>query len=222
MSKTIIAVTYAMGRTGSSCLMNALYRGGLHAVDTKKPDAHNPRGYFENDRHQEALRNILGPLFELRLPPDIDELFDCSSRNLVQYAEFMEHEYGQVSRFATKAYRALELPILDALEGTYTTRVLVLNRATEDQAQSAARMNDTDPSDYHDRIEAWKSFREAVLERVGLPRQYIEFDELIDRPRQTLERVADFVGDTFDIDASVSAVCRSQPQCQSRTGGIEH
>jgi len=194
MKTKIVVVGYAMGRTGSSALVGMLKHMGLSVICEGKKDKNNKKGYFESNYHKKTLGSIYGAFFTQSIIPPMVKIETKIKLKKEIYHSFIENQCKDSQMIAMKSYRMLDIPFLYQLREQYDIKLIVLNRNTEDQAQSAAKMNRKNKDYYINKIKLWKVFRDKIKVKYPLDRIEMDFYDLIDNPDKTVTEIAKFIG----------------------------
>jgi hypothetical protein len=195
--RTVICVL-GVHRSGTSLVTRALHLLGVPLGPDEhlmRPRVDNPLGFFEHqpltDLNDEILWRLGGcwhtpPAFpeEWATSPALDD-FRSRARLL------LEEDFGSTALWGWKDPRTcLTLPFWAPL--LPETRCIICLRNPLDVARS---LEARDGFPLERGVRLWVDYlASALLNSTGLPRLFVSYDDLVDRPASELSRIAAFVG----------------------------
>jgi Sulfotransferase domain len=174
-----ILIVSGLPRSGTSLMMQMLENGGMEVVTDRirSADTDNPRGYYEFEQVKTIQRDASW------LPAMRGKAFKMVSQLLYDLP-------------ASETYRILFME--RDLEETLLSQEKMLTRlgrtaAPREQMKQAYAL-------HLERLHEWLSLQGnlAVLR--------IRYNNLVERPREQAERVAEFIGGKLDVEAMVKTV----------------
>lgn len=203
--KTVVAVSYAHGRVGSSATMGLLRLANFNVGDERRlsgPLPMNPKGFFELKTQNIFLEVAFPEVYgSLNMPPSIDMLTEKGKTHAGAYRELLDHEFEADFPIAIKSPRMLPLSFLHELRNELHTRLIVLNRDIDDQVQSIQRVwsgiedrKDVSAGEIRSFLEEWNSFRDQVCEYYDFPTHRVQFEDLLSAPVEHTQAMCAFLG----------------------------
>lgn len=173
-------IVSGLERSGTSLMMQMLHKGGLPVAfdDIRAADEHNPRGYYE----------LEGGKIINRL---MDGTFDLQSYR------------GHIIKVT--AYGLKFLP-----KSNY--KILYMMRNINEVLKSMHKMGVDMGSNIDEEKERMlfsklnRSSLELLRRRDDMYHMTINYLDLMNDPREEMERVGRFFGETFDVDTAIEAV----------------
>lgn len=202
--KMVTVVAYAHGRVGSSATMGILRLAGLNVGRSERLQGStpmNPKGFLELPSQNIFLKVAYPGIHgEVADPPSLEILDRKGKMHAEAYLDFLEHEFDGDYPIAVKAQGMLTLPFLHELRDELDTKVLLLDRDTDEQISSLERAwkqldirQEMSSSDIRAFLLSWKDFRDKVSEHYDFPACRIQFGNLIQSPYETTQRIASFL-----------------------------
>ena len=181
MDRDTITIVSGLPRSGTSLMMSMLDAGGMEVLtdDLRTEDEDNPRGYYEFERVKE-------------IEHDQAWLEEAKGKAVKMIAEFLKH-----------------------LPATYTYKVVFMRRKMEEILASQRRMliRRGEPTDlvtdeelgamfagYLDRVEDW------IARQPNMDVLYVSFNDLLDDPAEHVERIAQFLGRSLNVENMASVI----------------
>lgn len=187
----MIVVVSGLPRSGTSLVMQMLAAGGMPVRfdDHRPPDAHNPRGYLEDRR----VRSL-------------------------------QRDNGWVADAEGHAIKVVS-PLLTALPAGFEYRVLFLRRDLGDVLRSQSRMLESrhEPAGPPDPAMRQHFERHLAEVTAWLARQpgfgtlELDFQETLEHPLLTAERIENFLGRPLDLSAMAACIDRNLPSSRPAT-----
>jgi hypothetical protein len=161
----------------------------------------NPKGFFEIETQNIFLEVAFPDSYgRIAPPPSFETLDETAKKHAEAYRKLLAHEFRADFPIAVKAPRMLTLPFLSAMRDSLRTRLLVLDRNTNDQVRSLRRVwnqsdarNDLSDEDVRSFIESWKSFRDKVCAYYNFPVHRVQFEDLLSDPVATTHGITSFL-----------------------------
>jgi hypothetical protein len=205
LEKTVVAVSYALGRVGSSATMGLLRLANINVGDESRssgPLPMNPKGFFELKTQNIFLKVAFPEVYGgLDAPPNLETLTARGETHAAAYRELIDYEFGADFPIAIKSPRMLSLSLLHELQDELNTRLIVLDRDTDDQVQSIQRVwsgiedrKDVSTGEIRSFLEEWKSFRDQVCEHYDFPIHRVQFEDLLSAPVEHTQAMCAFLG----------------------------
>jgi len=176
-----VIVVSGLPRSGTSMVMRMLQAGGLEVVTdhVRKPDEHNPVGYFEDNRIKSLGENNAW-------------LTEASGR-AVKVVSMLLYHLPPTCRYQIVFVRRRMEEIL--LSQRKMLQQLNRDQGGVDDATMATKL------DAHLRkIEGW------IPRQPNMSCMYVTYDEVVLDPRGHAERLANFLGGNLDVDAMARSV----------------
>ncbi len=169
-----ITVVSGYPRSGTSLMMQMLAAGGMDVLtdDTKTPDEHNPRGYFE-----------FGPALKLGGKETSTDWVDGAVGRVVKVMAYQLRHLPETFEYRVLFMRRRIAEVLASWNKMKLTRPDV--RLSEREQILAFK---TEYAVYEATLERRKNFR--VL--------FVQYNELLASPDEWIEKVAGFLGDSLD------------------------
>lgn len=174
-----IVVVSGLPRSGTSLMMQMLHKGGIEAVtdSLRTPDVDNPRGYYE---------------FEI-------------VKKIKEDASWIPDTRGKVFKMVSQ--------LLYDLPPSETYRVVFMQRDFDEMLTSQEKMlarlgRPSAPRDeikrafaqHLERLYAW------LEKQPNMPVLFVRHHDLVNQPREQVERINAFFGGRLDVEAMVAAV----------------
>lgn len=175
----ITAVTYALGRCGSSLVTGLLAESGLDAGPiTDSKSAQNPRGFYEVEGYWNRLRSLYG-----RWLMTIHEPIPCAPGELDVNEHFARGYFKETFEDGNIVVKVPGI-VLRALKDM-DLYVVHVRRNPADQEASIFKMNPGMTEPLQELIVKWNDWVEAHLKALEIPHCIVDFDKLIDHPFET-------------------------------------
>ena len=181
MDRDTITIVSGLPRSGTSLMMSMLDAGGMEVLtdDLRTEDEDNPRGYYEFERVKE-----------------------------------IEHDQAWLEEAKGKAVKMIA-ELLKHLPATYTYKVVFTRRKMEEILASQRKMliRRGEPTDlvtdeelgtmfagYLDRVQDW------ITRQPNMDVLYVSFNDLLDDPAEHVERIAQFLGRSLNVEKMASVI----------------
>jgi len=181
MDRDTITIVSGLPRSGTSLMMSMLDAGGMEVLtdDLRTEDEDNPRGYYEFERVKE-----------------------------------IEHDQAWLEEAKGKAVKMIA-ELLKHLPATYTYKVVFMRRKMEEILASQRKMliRRGEPTDlvtdeelgtmfagYLDRVEDW------IARQPNMDVLYVSFNDLLDDPAEHVERIAQFLGRSLNVEKMAGVI----------------
>ncbi len=180
-SKTVIVVS-GLPRSGTSMMMKMLEAGGLKILtdNLREADANNPKGYYEFERVKQMKDGDLAWL------PDA---------------------VGKVVKIVTG--------LITYLPSDYNYKVIFMKRDLSEVLSSQKKMlgrlgkeEDNIPDDKMARVyeEHLKQVKGWLVRQPNIDLLYVNYNEMIADPRNSLNKVNEFLGSSMDVSVMAGVV----------------
>jgi hypothetical protein len=202
--KKVVAVGYAHGRVGSSATMSLLRLAGLNVGSDQRlagPAKMNPKGFLELKKQNIFLKVAFPEVYgSIVSPPDLKSMEEKGKKRAESYRDLLEYEFNDQFPIGLKSPDMLTILFLRNLRDELSTYLIVLDRDTQDQAESLKRVwkqnsgiENTSLKEIRQFLNDWKEFRDAVRNRYDFPVIHVDFNSLINKPYEETLRITQFL-----------------------------
>ncbi len=216
MKKTIVFVTYAMGREGTSALMGLINTLGI-PVTTNYKDIRNPKGYFEDPDYIEMLKKELPAFFDgpLPEPPSMEDAEANAAESMETFREYFKKNFVGKDMLAIKSPKYICIFQMAHLMPEYDFKVIVTQREMDAMVKSLQKMwsqskgmsekhLSASPEDIAQHIQRWRDFGDQAMEKYSSYEYFhTSFEDIMNEKYATAQKLADFVGVTCPPQSAI-------------------